>query len=345
MKTLLALDSFKGSLSASEAVAAAASALDGCETVLLPLSDGGEGFTECMVHALGGTFRTVQAHDPLGRPIQARYGLVHEGRTAVIETSAAGGLTLLESSELDPWNASSFGVGEMILDAVNQQVEEIWAGLGGTAVMDAGAGMLQALGPHPLPVRIHAFFDVDVPLTGPQGAAFVFGPQKGADAEMVRRLEDRFQAIAREWIKRYGMDADRVPGAGAAGGIGAALGICLGAEMHSGIDAVLDAVGFSDRLAGCDLIITGEGKADRQTLTGKVPYGVLQRVREISPNLPVVLVAGRVEDRDALLAAGFTDVIQVTPENERDGKGMEKPVAAANLARAIQHFQHLRNQH
>ena len=345
MKTLVALDSFKGSLSAREAVAAAASALNGREAVCLPLSDGGEGFTECMVDALGGTFLTVPAHDPLGRPIITRYGLVREGRIAVIETSAAGGLTLLEPSELDPWNASSFGIGEMMLDAVNQQVDEIWIGLGGTAVMDAGTGLLKALGPLPRPVRILAFYDVDVPLTGPQGAAFVFGPQKGADERMDLRLEDRFRAIAHEWKLRYGKEANDIPGAGAAGGIGAALGICLGAEMCSGIDAVLDAVDFSDRLSGCDLVITGEGKADSQTLTGKAPYGVLQRVRSVSPDIPVLLVAGRVEDREALLAAGFTDVIQMTPDNELGGKGMEKPVAAAHLARAVQDFLDLGHQH
>ena len=344
MKTILALDSFKGSLTAREAVEAAASALDG-EVVRLPLSDGGEGFTECMVDALGGVFRTVRVHDPLGRPVDARYGLVKEGRTAVIETAAAGGLTLLERFELDPWNASSFGIGEMISDAVNQHVEEIWIGLGGTAVMDGGAGLLDAVGAMPSSIGIHAFFDADVPLTGPQGAAYVFGPQKGADAEMVIRLDERFKGLSRQWKSRYGVDADAIPGAGAAGGIGAAMGVCLGAEMHPGIDSVLDAVGFGGRLSGCSLVITGEGKADRQTLTGKVPCGVLNQVRRHSADIPVLLVAGQVEDRAALLAAGFTDVIQITPEDELDGKGMEKEVAAANLKRAVQDFQHLRDQH
>ncbi|MBQ3767096.1 MAG: glycerate kinase [Bacteroidales bacterium] len=344
MKILLALDSFKGSLTAREAVEAAASALDG-DIVRLPLSDGGEGFTECMVEALGGVFRTVRVHDPLGRQVNARYGLVQGGRTAVIETAAAGGLTLLNPSELDPWNASSFGVGEMILDAVNQDVEEICIGLGGTAVMDGGSGMLDAVGTLPAPIRIHAFFDADVPLTGPRGAAYVFGPQKGADAEMVLRLDKRFRDLSRSWKDQYGVDADKIPGAGAAGGIGAALGVCLRAQMHPGIDSVLDAVGFGGRLDGSDLVITGEGKADLQTLTGKVPYGVLRQVRRLSADIPVILVAGRVEDKAALLEAGFTDVIRITPENEFDGKGMEKEVAAGNLKRAVQDLQHLRNQH
>ena len=344
MKTLLAPDSFKGSLSAREAVAAAASALPG-EVVRLPLSDGGEGFTECMVDALGGSFRTVRVHDLLGRQVDASYGLVRDGRIAVIETAAAGGITLLDPSELDPWNASSFGIGEMMQDAVNQDVEEIWVGLGGTAVMDGGAGMLEALDPLPASVRIHAYFDVDVPLTGPCGAAYVFGPQKGADADMVLRLDKRFQELARQWRKRFGIDADDLPGMGAAGGIGAALGVCLGAEMHPGIDAVLDAVGFGEKISGCSLVITGEGRADRQTLTGKVPYGVLRQAKAYSPDIPVILLTGKVECRGMLLAAGFTDVIQITPEDELDGNGMDKAVAAANLKRAIEGLPYLRNQH
>ena len=138
---------------------------------------------------------------------------------------------------------------------------------------------------------------------------------------------------------------DSIPGAGAAGGIGAASGVCLGAEMHPGIGAVLEAVGFRERLSGCSLVLTGEGKADRQTLTGKVPYGVLREVRLHSPDIPVILMAGRVEDKADLLAAGFTDVIQITPENELDGKGLDKEVAAANLKRAVQDFPNLRDQH
>ena len=344
MKILLALDSFKGCLSAREAVEAAASGLEE-NVVRLPLSDGGEGFTECMVEALGGVFRTVRVHDPLGRQVNARYGLVQGGRTAVVETAAAGGLTLLNPSERDPWNASSFGIGEMILDAVNQHVEDLYIGLGGTAVMDGGTGMLEAIGTLPSHIRIHAFFDVDVPLTGPRGSAYVFGPQKGADAQMVLRLDNRFRSLSGQWKEQYGVDADVIPGAGAAGGIGAALGVCLQAQMHPGIDSVLDTVGFGGKLDGCDLVITGEGKADRQTLTGKVPYGVLRQVQLLSAGIPVILMAGIVEDKAALLAAGFTDVIQITPENELDGKGLEKEVAASNLMQAVQNLQYLRDQH
>ena len=343
MKTLLALDSFKGCLTAPEAVDAAASALAERDVCRLPLSDGGEGFTECLVGCLGGVFRTVPVHDPLGRPVEARYALLENGRIAVIETAAASGITLLKPEELDPLSASSIGTGELMKNAVEQGVSEIWIGLGGTAVMDCGAGLLEALSPLPEDVRIHAFYDVDVPLTGPAGAPAVFGPQKGADAEGAAELERRFCRQAEMWRKAFGVDPDRVPGAGAAGGIGAALAICLKAEMHAGIAAVLEAVRFPERLEGCSLVITGEGKADRQTLTGKVPFGVLQATRRYAPETPVVLLAGKVEDRDELLAAGFDAVIQVTPEESLNNNYLEKSFARENIRLAVQDFVYFRD--
>ena len=343
MHTLLALDSFKGCLTAPEAVDAAAAALAGRDVCRMPLSDGGEGFAACLAGCLGGVFRTVPVHDPLGRPLEARYALLEGGRIAVIETAAASGLTLLKPEELDPLNASSIGTGEMMQDAVYQGVEEIWIGLGGTAVMDCGAGLLQALAPLPASIRIRAFYDADVPLTGPGGAPAVFGPQKGADAQGVAELEKRFRRQAEAWKAEYGIDPERLPGAGAAGGIGAALAVCLGAEMHAGIEAVLDAVHFADRVRACDLVITGEGKADRQTLTGKVPFGVLQATRRHAPGIPVALLAGKVEDRDELLAAGFDAVIQVTPEESLKGNYLDKSFARENIRRAVQDLVYFRD--
>ena len=343
MTTLLALDSFKGCLTAPEAVDAVASALAGRDVCRMPLSDGGEGFSQCMVSCLGGVFRTVPVHDPLGRLIEARYALLEEGRIAVIETAAASGLTLLKPEELNPLIASSIGTGELIQDAVKQGVEEVWIGLGGTAVMDCGAGLLQALSPLPDCLRIHAFYDVDVPLTGPAGAPAVFGPQKGADAAGVAELERRFRRQAEAWKRQYGIDPDRLPGAGAAGGIGAALAVCLGAEMHAGIESVLEAVRFAERVRGCGLVITGEGKADRQTLTGKVPFGVLRATRLHAPGIPVVLLAGQVEDRDELLAAGFDAVIQVTPEESLKYNYLDKSFARRNIRRAIQDLVYFRD--
>ena len=343
MKTLLALDSFKGSLTAPEAVDAAASALAERDVCRLPLSDGGEGFSACLAGCLGGDFRTVSVHDPLGRLIQTSYALLEDGRIAVIETAAASGLTLLKPEELDPLIASSIGTGELMQDAVEQGVEEIWIGLGGTAVMDCGTGLLKALNPLPAQVQIHAFYDVDVPLTGPSGAPAVFGPQKGADAQGVAELEQRFRYQAEIWKNQYGIDPNKVPGAGAAGGIGAALALCLGARMHAGIDAVLEAVRFANRVQECDLVITGEGKADRQTLTGKVPFGVLQATRRHAPGIPVILLAGKVENREELLAAGFDAVIQVTPEESLKSNYLDKSIARENIHRAIQDLPYLRD--
>ena len=343
MKTLLALDSFKGSLTAPEAVDAVASALAESDVYRLPLSDGGEGFTDCIAGCLGGVFRTVSVHDPLGRPIKARYALLEEGRIAVIETAAASGLTLLKTEELDPLSASSIGTGEMMQDAIEQGVEEIWTGLGGTAVMDCGAGLLAVLSPLSAHVRIKAFYDADVPLTGPSGAPAVFGPQKGADVQGVIALERRFREQAGRWEKDFGVDPNQIPGAGAAGGIGAALAICLKAEMHQGIAAVLEAVRFPERLAECGLVLTGEGKADRQTLTGKVPFGVLQATRRHAPGIPVVLLAGKVEDREELLAAGFDAVIQVTPEESLKYNYLDKSFARENIRRTVQDLPYFRD--
>lgn len=340
MKTLLALDSFKGCLTAPEAVDAAASALPCGDALRLPLSDGGEGFTECLVSALGGTFRTASVHDPLGRPLTARYGLVRDGRTAVLETASASGITLLKPGEKDPLSTSSYGTGELIQEAVKQGVEEVWIGLGGTVTMDCGAGLLRALGTVPPEVRFHAFYDTGIPL---MEAPALYGPQKGADSEGVKELERRFLRQAKAWKTAFGVDADTIPGAGAAGGIGAALAICLGAEMHEGIDAVLEAVRFRERVAACDLVITGEGKADRQTLTGKVPFGVLQAARRYAPGVPVVLLAGKVEDREELLARGFDAVVQITPDNQLDGNYMEKSIARGNIRRTIQDLPYFRD--
>ena len=343
MTTLLALDSFKGCLTAPEAVDAAATALAGRDVCRMPLSDGGEGFAACLVGCLGGSFRTAHVHDPLGRPIEARYALLEGGRTAVIETAAASGLTLLKPEELDPLSASSIGTGELMQEAIHQGVDEIWIGLGGTAVMDCGAGLLQALAPLPDGLRIHAFYDADVPLTGPAGAPAVFGPQKGADDQGVVALERRFRRQAEAWKAQYGINPDQLPGAGAAGGIGAALAVCLGADMHAGIGAVLEAVHFADRVRECGLVITGEGKADRQTLTGKVPFGVLQATRRHAPRIPVVLLAGKVEDCDALRAAGFDAVIQVTPEESLKNNYLDKSFARENIRRAIQDLVYFRD--
>ena len=290
MKTLLALDSFKGCLTAPEAVDAAAAALAGRDVCRMPLSDGGEGFAECLAGCLGGVFRTAPAHDPLGRPVEARYALLDGGRTAVIETAAASGLTLLKPEELDPLTASSIGTGELMQDAVKQGVEEIWIGLGGTAVMDCGAGLLQALAPLPDHLRIHAFYDVDIPLTGPAGAPAVFGPQKGADPDMVKALDAGLRHLG-EVIKRdLGRDLTQVPGGGAAGAMGVGMMAFFDSTLQMGIETVLNTVAFDSLISDADVIFTGEGKIDSQSLRGKVVIGVARRAKKQAK--PVIAVVG-----------------------------------------------------
>jgi glycerate 2-kinase len=359
MKALIAIDSFKGCLTSEEAGLAAASAFGAGECEVVPVSDGGEGFSKIVTSGLGGETVSVSCHDPLGRIIKAGYGLVGDGSVAVIETAAAGGLGLLRKDELDPAVASSYGTGELIVDALGRGAREIWIGLGGSATCDGGTGLLRALGyrfysgdceitdPNPVlcditgidssrrnslldECRIVGFYDVSVPFCGEGGAARVFAPQKGASPELVEELDrgmSRFASLA-------GGDILDCPGAGAAGGIGGAVHRFLGAEMRRGISAVLDIFSLEEKLSGCGIVVTGEGSADSQTLGGKVPLGVLEYVKSRSA-AKVVLLAGQVRDRDALLAAGFDAVVQVTPEGMPLEEALRPEVARANITRAV----------
>lgn len=359
MKSVIAIDSFKGCLTSEEAGLAAASVFVSGECEVVPVSDGGEGFSRIVTSGLGGEAVSASCHDPLGRAIKADYGLVGEGSVAVIETAAASGLGLLLSDELDPSAASSYGTGELIADALERGAREIWLGLGGSATCDGGTGLLHALGyrffsgAHEIkdsnPIlcdiseidssrrnplldgcRVIGFYDVSVPFCGESGAARVFAPQKGASPELVEELD---RGMAR-FASLSGGDILDCPGAGAAGGIGGALYSFLGAEMRRGISAVLDIFSLEEKLSGCGLVVTGEGRADSQTLGGKVPLGVLEYVKSRS-DAKVVLLAGQVRDRDALLAAGFDAVVQVTPEGMPPEEALRPEVARGNIARAV----------
>lgn len=392
MRVLVAIDSFKGCLSSAQAGQAVLDAFpEGGEVDVVPVSDGGEGFSTILTEALGGVFRTVDCHDPLGRRIKAGYGLVNGAKTAIIETAAASGLGLLRKEELNPSAATSFGTGELMADALGQGVGEIWLGLGGTATCDGGTGLLRALGygfpdrdcffgsdrnasplwntlprsfqplirPEEresfagdtgvLPLRggfagrcrITGFYDVSVPFCGSGGAARMFAPQKGATPEMTEALDACLARICKAYSAYSGLEINGCPGAGAAGGIGGALYGVLGASMVRGIDKVLDLTGFGRRLKGCDLVITGEGKADAQTLRGKVPFGVLEYVRRHSgpqESPPVILLAGRVSDKESLQNAGFASVLQVTPDGTPLLEALDPVFARANITRAIRHF-------
>lgn len=363
MKIIVACDSFKGSMTSAEAGEAAADGLrsvmpDAVVTVV-PVGDGGEGTAQALAQALGASAVSCMAHDPAGRPVSTHYYIY--GTTAIIETAAASGLTLLSPAERRPLEADSSGTGELIADALRRGCRKIIIGLGGSGTCDGGMGMLAALGVRfadasgaPLrpcgkalekiaaidttgiiPEARTATFclacDVTNPLTGPEGAAAVFAPQKGADAQAVERLEAGLRNLSRIAAETTGRDMSSHPGTGAAGGIGYALMEFFNTTSSSGIDTVLDVIDFDSIIAGADLIVTGEGRIDRQTLMGKTPSGILARGKR--HGVPVVALAGSVEDRDKLLAAGFADVRGITPAGMSLAEAMRPDVAAANLSR------------
>ena len=337
VKVIIAPDSFKECLSASRVAAILAEEIcverPGWEIVECPLSDGGEGFSEIVTAALGGRMETANVTGPTGHPVTARFGIVKSGiagkqaivwepdsvkaansagETGIIEAAAACGLSLIPPDKRNPLLATSQGVGELMMAAYRQGCREFIIGLGGTATCDGGEGLLSAPGLRALAgkVAIRVLCDVANPFVGPSGAARVFAPQKGADAEMVEILEDKMVARARKMAVETGIDVTDMPGAGAAGGIAGALAAYFGARLEPGIDAVLDCIGFPSKVSGAEWIITGEGRSDRQTLSGKVPMGVLRQ----RGTARVALLSGSIRDRHALLAAGFDYIDAVTPE-------------------------------
>lgn len=288
--------------------------------------------------AVGGRLEEVTVRDPLMRPVVAKYLL--QGDMAVIEMAQASGLTLLKEGERNPMLTTSYGTGQLVADAVGKGAKHIVVGLGGSATSDAGIGMLRALVDafkNEMWDDIEAFKDVtftiasDVknPLYGEQGAAHVFAPQKGATPEMVLALDGRAKRFAEVSAKHFGYDCSQKPGAGAAGGLGYAFLQYLHAESKSGIQLLLDTIDFKRLVADADLIITGEGSADRQTLMGKLPMGILEQ----SGQVPVWLIAGRISDRQELLDAGFARVECINPPDIPLEEAMRKDVARRNIRR------------
>ncbi|MHB0911909.1 MAG: glycerate kinase [Armatimonadota bacterium] len=325
MKIVIAPDSFKGSLTASEVADAVAvgllRAVPNAELDIVPLADGGEGTVEALVRAAGGQVRRMRVTGPLGEPVDAFYGLLNDG-TAVVEMAAASGLPLVPVERRDPRVTTTYGTGELIRAALDAGCRRIILGIGGSATNDGGIGAMQALGASfrdadgrevglggrelarirsidlsGLDARIArtgivVACDVDNPLTGPRGASAVFGPQKGATPDMVSELDAGLRNLA-ELMRALGKDVESAPGAGAAGGLGAAAMAFLSAEMRPGIDIVLEAVRFPERVRGAELIVTGEGRIDSQTLSGKTISGVLRVAR--CEGVPVLAIGGGVE--------------------------------------------------
>lgn len=346
MKYILATDSFKGCMSSAEVENIIAGVLDakGIDTLCLPMSDGGDGMLAAFTTATGGTLEPVYIHDLMMRRTDAHYGVTPDG-TAIVEVAQACGLSLIKEEERNPMRATTYGVGELLSRAIKHGCRNFIIGLGGTATSDAGIGMIkalvdifargknfdEALKTELGECRFTLACDVDNPLCGENGAAHVYGPQKGATPEMVAQLDRRAQLFAEKSALHFGFDRSAEPGAGAAGGLGYAFMQYLGAEMKSGADLLLDIIGFDEKIKGADLIITGEGGADRQTLMGKLPQRIL--MREQQTGVPVGLVAGSVSDRELLLKAGFAFVESITPDGMPLEEAIKKDVASSNLRR------------
>ncbi len=348
MKILLAPDSFKGSMTALKAAEAMAAGIKrvrpDAEIVLLPLADGGEGTVAALVAATAGQTRTAQVTGPLGGTIEARWGLLGpDGKTAVVEMAEAAGLTLVPMGWRDPKRTTTYGVGELIWEVVRSGAHHIIIGLGGSATSDGGAGALQALGvrfldaggqslPEKLggadllrlaridttglrfplgAVTVTIASDVTNPLLGPSGASAVYGPQKGATTEDVVTLDAALTNYAAVLTRDLGKDVAFLPGAGAAGGLGAGLLAVLDAQIGSGIDLVLDTAGFDDKVRGADWVWTGEGRIDAQTLSGKAISGVLRRCCLFGTS--VLAFGGSVDSAaaDALASAGLRSAFPI----------------------------------
>ncbi len=341
MKILVAPDSFKGSLSAMEVAnnikEGILNVYKEAEVFTLPMADGGEGTVQSLVDATNGEFVYREVTGPLGDPVNAYFGILGTENTAVIEMAAASGLPLVPLGKTNPRKATSFGTGELIKSALDKGVEKIIIGLGGSATMDAGVGMAQALGisfqdmnnqeigyggeqlasikkidVSQLDKRIKnvefiVASDVSNPLYGRQGAAYVYGPQKGASPEVVEFLDNCLRYFADIIKRELGQEIGQIEGGGAAGGMGVALSVFLNAKIQSGIDLVLDISRIDEYLKKVDLVITGEGKIDKQTLMGKTPIGVAKRAKNY--NLPVIALAGSLEDDSHKVIDGGIDAI------------------------------------
>jgi len=339
VKIVIAPDSFKGCLSAaqvSEAIQAGICAADRditCEKV--PLADGGEGTVDALVHATDGRFANAVVEGPLGDSVEAQFGILGDEETAVIEMAAASGLPLIPQEKRDPTRTTTYGTGQLITAALDAGCRRLVVGIGGSATTDGGAGMAQALGARMLDSQgrgitrvsggrldevtaidiseldqrlgeclMRVACDVDNPLLGPRGAAAVYGPQKGATPAQVEKLEAGLAQFAELLERNLGKSVAEVPGAGAAGGLGAGLLAFCGAQLEPGINIVLDVVKLAERAAGAELIITGEGKIDSQTAFGKAPTGALRVGQQLG--IPVIAIGGSVaSDASQLSNYGF----------------------------------------
>ena len=326
MKIVIAIDSFKGSLSSIDAGEITASAIrDVCKNIdvkVFPLADGGEGTVDALTKGLNGKIISTEVTGPLGTKIKSRYGIIPATKTAVIEMADAAGITLVPAEKRNPLNTTTYGLGELILQAANDGCREFIIGIGGSATNDCGLGMLKALGVKFLDAqgntvgiyggdlkdvatvdisnfnqnlrecKFRIACDVTNPLYGEKGCSAVYGPQKGATPEIVRAMDGYIKNFAATVERQLNLIGADMPGAGAAGGLGYAFHAFLNGRLEPGINLVLDAIKISDALATADLVITGEGRLDFQTAMGKAPVGVAKLAKKINPNVKVIAVCG-----------------------------------------------------
>ncbi|NME05000.1 glycerate kinase [Psychrobacillus sp. BL-248-WT-3] len=359
MKIVISPDSYKGSLSATEVARAVSNAIHevdpSIETVLLPVADGGEGTLEPLVIATGGTFVTATVQDPLGKQIEAVYGVLGDKETCVIEMARASGLTLLSQAERNPLKTSTFGTGELIRHALDQGFRKFIVGIGGSATNDGGAGMLRALGVEfrnkvkeeiqagggslvnleeidisRMDKRIQSSqfilaCDVDNPLLGKNGATAVFGPQKGVTPQMEDQLENGLKNLANKIAEVKGIRVHQMPGAGAAGGLGGAFLALFPVQLKPGIEVVMESIQFEKHLEDADLVITGEGKTDRQTLSGKAPMGVA--VAANKRGIPVILLSGFIEKESKVdLSTYFSKLVSIVDHSVSVEESLKDPI-------------------
>lgn len=376
LRIVIASDSYKESLSAKEVVGIISdvfsSTIKNVDIDKVPMADGGEGTAETLTEATNGTFVEKIVRDPLGRDILAKYGITDDTKTAIIEMASCCGLALLKPEERNPSITTTYGLGQLIKDALDRGIKSFIVGIGGSATNDAGAGMLQALGfglkdidgneigfggyelnkikyidltdvdQRLKDVNFMIACDVNNPLVGENGASFTYGPQKGADPEMVKRLDRNLQHFAEIIKKTNGVDPSNIPGAGAAGGIGAAFISFFNAKLMQGFDIVSQFYNLEDKIKNADIIITGEGKTDHQTKFGKVVLGVARLAQKY--NKPVICLSGSyTKEATDLYELGITSLFSCIhkPDKLEDLLKSAKEnlrLTAINLARLINIF-------
>ena len=367
MKIIVAIDSFKGSLTSTEAGQAAIDCIQSlfpnCHTELIPIADGGEGMLAVMRSTTLGHIQSLEAHNPCMEKITASYGISLDGQTAFIEMANISGLPLIKKAQQNPLETTTYGTGELIRDALEKGCQKFIVGIGGSATNDAGTGMLQALGfqfldkngnalgqggkilgkiVHVCTKNVHKLLktahfivacDVQNPFYGPNGAAAVYARQKGADDNMIEKLDQGMRSFSQVIQQATGKDISPIPGSGAAGGMGGGMLAFFNAELRSGADLLLELSQFESKIENADLIITGEGRIDRQSLMGKIPGKILEIGKR--KGIPVIAIAGCVEDEEVLKAAGFKGIFATKPDSMPLEEAMKPDIAQQNIQSAL----------